>query len=73
MEASRIGPTPETDPDEEDAEQVEHDVDVDGEDKGDAGLAREVFERGYKALKGRGEKEDVSELLRYNVMPTTDG
>jgi crooked neck len=32
---------------------------IEGED-GEPALAREVFERGYKSLRARGEKEDVS-------------
>lgn len=34
---------------------------IEGEE-GDPDVAREVFERGYKDLRKRGEKEDVSDL-----------
>lgn len=57
MEASKIGGSEEDDEAEADAAQVE--AEIEG-DTGDASKARAVFERGYKALKERGEKEDVS-------------
>jgi crooked neck len=34
---------------------------IEGEE-GDPDIAREVFERGYKDLRKRGEKEDVSRV-----------
>jgi hypothetical protein len=40
---------------------------IEGE-AGDPDLARSVFERGYKDLRSRGEKEDVSR----KVLPTTE-
>jgi crooked neck len=49
MEASKLGGD-----DEEEEEPVEE------QDNGNPELARAVFERGYKDLKERGEKEDVS-------------
>ena len=58
MEASKIG---ETDEDEEEAEAEAAQVEAEIEgDTGDPEKARAVFERGYKALKERGEKENVS-------------
>jgi crooked neck len=57
MEASKIGGTEEDDEGEAEAAQVE--AEIEG-DTGDPEKARAVFERGYKALKERGEKENVS-------------
>ena len=63
MEASKIGGSEEDDEAEADAAQVE--AEIEG-DTGDASKARAVFERGYKTLKERGEKEDVSWLLEID-------
>jgi crooked neck len=58
MEASKIGETDE-DEDEAEADAAQVEAEIEG-DTGDPEKARAVFERGYKALKERGEKEDVS-------------
>jgi len=67
MEASKIGGTEEDDEGEADAAQVE--AEIEG-DTGDPEKARAVFERGYKALKERGEKENVS-LRRFHLYHVT--
>jgi crooked neck len=64
MEASKIGSTDEEDEADADTAQVEADLEGDA---GDSEKARAVFERGYKALKERGEKEDVSRLFGFRV------
>jgi hypothetical protein len=71
MEASKIGGTEEEDEGEAEAAQVE--AEIEG-DTGDPEKARAVFERGYKALKERGEKENVSRrcLLLYYVTLVVD-
>lgn len=65
MEASKIGMTPE---DQDDAETAEVEAEIEGND-GDPERARAVFERGYGALKERGEKEDASRPLSLFLLP----
>ncbi len=71
MEASKLGNDDDEEEDEEEeeaAEKVEREI-----DEGDAELARAVFERGYKDLKGRGEKEDVSHQVQLGRVSNSWG
>lgn len=57
MEASKLGSPDDEDEEDDEVDKVEDEVEG-GE--GDVELSRKVFERGYKDLKSKGEKEDVS-------------
>jgi crooked neck len=67
MEASKIG-SEDDEEDEAEADAAKVEAEIEG-DTGDAVKARAVFERGYKTLKQRGEKEDVSRGCCLSLAP----